>query len=126
MNDARTTDRERDSSRFLERLAEHYRPEPLGPAQRARFDARLRERIERRRRAPAWMPSLAGVTAALALAFWLWPAATPPPQPGVDLAALGAGWEADVLLADEDAPLAEEDYLPDEYQAIAFAFIDGT
>jgi hypothetical protein len=127
MNETIHTDRERESSQhFVERLAEHYRPEPLGPLERARFDARLRERIERRRRAPAWVPSLAGVAAVLALIWWVWPAATAPSPAAVDRAASDASWEADVLLVDADAELAEEEYLPDEYVAIAFAFIDGT
>jgi hypothetical protein len=125
-----TNDREREP-RFVRQLAEHYRPEPLGPAERARFDARLRERVERDHRAAAWLPSLAGVAAALALALWLWPAGPPTPETHVVAAAdlpsdaSDTRWETDVLLVDEDATLAEEDYLPDDYQAIAYAFIDG-
>lgn len=126
MNEDRRNDRGQEPSRrFVERLAEHYRPEPLGPVECARFDAALRERIDRRR-APGWQPSLlAGAAAALALAWWMWPAATPPPDSPLESAALPTTWEADVLLVDADANFAEEDYLPDEYVGIAFAFIDG-
>jgi hypothetical protein len=146
-----TPERHHDAERrFAERLAAHYRPEPLGGVERARFDAALRERIGRRRRARAFAPALAGAAGALALAFWAWPAATPAPGSGGDPVAsrqagaaadrevgaaeaevaagweaeVAAGWEADVLLA-ADAEPADEDYLPDEYVALAAAFLDG-
>jgi ferric-dicitrate binding protein FerR (iron transport regulator) len=127
-------DRDHDPDRrFAERLAEHYRPEPLDPAQRARFDAALRQRFERRQWAPAWVPALTGVAAALALGWWIWPAATPPMDSGTGVAPVAMAssleaseWEADVLLTDTDETLAaEEAYLPDEYVALAVAFIDG-
>jgi hypothetical protein len=140
-----TPERQRElERRFAERLAEHYRPEPLGAVERARFDAALRERIARRRRARVFAPALAGAAGALALAFWVWPTAAPEPGSGrgavASLPAAAAapqaearaaaagddagGWEADVLLA-ADAPPGDEDYLPDEYVAIAAAFLDG-
>jgi hypothetical protein len=125
-----TPDRDQDPDRrFAELLAEQYRPEPLGRAQCARFDAALRERIERRRREPVWIPALTGAAAALILAWWIWPAATPPTdsEADVDPVAMAASdWEVDVFLGDPDETLAaEEAYLPDEYVALAVAFIDG-
>jgi hypothetical protein len=125
-----TPDQDRDPDRrFAERLAKHYRPEPLDRAQRARFDAALRERIERRRRGPVWIPALTGAAAALTLAWWIWPAATPPTDSEVGVARVAmatSDWGVDVLMADPDETLAaEEAYLPDEYVALAVAFIDG-
>lgn len=136
MSDPRHDDFDR---RFVERLAGHYRPEPFGAMQRARFDATLRERIESRRRMPRWLPALAGSAAALAIAWWSWPLAAPSPAPEGEVrigraeiapaeagdAAEPTGWEADVMLVDADDTLAEEEYLPDEYLVIATAFIDG-
>lgn len=125
-----TPDRDQAANRrFAERLGEHYRPQPLSRAQRARFDAALRERIERRRVRPVWIPALTVAAATFSLAWWLWPAAPPtdleaPFAPVVALAP--SDWEVDVLLADADATLvSNEDYLPDEYVALAVAFIDG-
>jgi hypothetical protein len=128
-----TPDRDQDPDRrFAEHLAEHYRPEPLDRTQRARFDAALRERIERRRRGPVWIPALTGAAAALILAWSIWPAATPPTDSEVDVGPVASegmaasDWEIDVLLGDPDETLAaEEAYLPDEYVALAVAFIDG-
>jgi ferric-dicitrate binding protein FerR (iron transport regulator) len=122
-----TPDRDQDPDRrFAERLAKHYRPEPLDRAQRARFDAALRERIERRRRGPAWIPALTAAAAALTLAWWIWPLATPPTSSEARVAMATSDWEIDVLLADPGETLAaEEAYLPDEYVALAVAFIDG-
>ena len=125
-----TPNRDQDPGRrFAERLAEHYRPEPLGRAQCARFDAALRERIERRRRGLVWIPALTSAAAALMLSWWIWPAATPPThsEANVDPVAMAASdWEVDVFLGDPDETLAaEESYLPDEYVALAVAFIDG-
>lgn len=135
--------------RFAERLAAHYRPQPLDPAARTRFDATLRERLERRPGLPAWLPVLASAAAALVLFWWAWPAATPtndapeslprvavqvqaPTAPATqtpDAAASPAlqDWSADVLLADatDTGTPSEESYLPDEYVALAVAFIDG-
>lgn len=120
---------------FVDRLAEHYRPAPLGAVQQARFDANLRERLERRRLPVFWVPSLGGAVAvaALVLAFWMGGSSTtflPQPaaesQVAVDLDLADLNWEADVLSVDADALVAEEDFLPDDYMGIAFVFLDET
>jgi hypothetical protein len=121
--------------RFAERLAVHFTAEPLSPQQRARFDARLRERIERRGNVRRALPALAGAVAAAvaALAFGLWPAAVPEPgstpavvaeQPSEASPEVFEGWEAEVLLAGTGVTLDEEGYLPDDYVVIAAAFLD--
>lgn len=126
MSDGRhTTDRDREAVRnFAERVADHYRPEPFGPADRLRFDSGLRERIGHRR-APAWIPSLVGAAAAMSLGWLIWPASTPTSPTPIDPSAFATRWESDVLFVDADATLSEDEYLPDEYIVIAGAFLDG-
>jgi len=137
MTDRNEASDDRDA-RFAERLAFHYRPEPLSPRARARFDAALHARLERPPARPAWLPGLAGVAAALALLWWAWPAPAPEGNAlGSAPAALAADaradveqpgetdWQADVLLTDADSSLDEEEYLPDDYLVIAYALIDG-
>jgi hypothetical protein len=127
-DDRHTTDRDREAVRnFAELVADHYRPEPFGLAERMRFDAGLRERIGRGR-APAWIPSLIGAAAAMSLVWLIWPASTstsPASPTPVDPSAFATRWESDVLLVDADAALSEDEYLPDEYIVIAGAFLDG-
>lgn len=137
MNEKRHTDRDPGLDRhFAERVSEHFQPEPLAPSERARFDAELRERIHGRRRAPIWAPALVGTAAALALLWWASPIAEPIPQSErasevaassqVDSASeIPSNWEAEVLLVGADAVVLEEAYLPDDYEAIALAFLDG-
>lgn len=133
MTEMRQTDRDPELDRhFAERVSEHYRPKPLEPAQRARLDAELRDRIHRRRRAPIWVPAVvgAGAAAALALAWWASPVADtllPSQRTPAEIAwsAENTDWETDVLLVDANVVLLEEAYLPGDYEAIALAFIDG-
>ena len=63
------------------------------------------------------------------LSWWIWPAATPPTDSEANVypvAMAASDWEIDVFLGAPDETLAaEESYLPDEYVALAVAFIDG-
>lgn len=116
------------TQRFTARVAEHYRPEPLSLARRARFDAALRERIERPRARAFAFPSVVGAAAALGLAWLVWPAAAPPPAIAPEPSAFAARWESDVLEVGtapfDEVHHDEEEYLPDEYSVIAAAFLD--
>ena len=106
----------RDDAAFVRRIAEVYAPPPPSAASRARFDARLAERIRRRgARAPRGIAiaAAAAVTgAALALAWML-------PRQGTAPTAAGTGG-GEVLLALALGPAADRDAdLPDDYRAIA-------
>lgn len=101
-----------------------FAPEPLDPIRAASFDARLRDRLERRERRPRTWAALAtvGVAAAawLALSVDLAPVV---PESAPSAAALA--WEEEVVFGDElGDPLAIEDsdLLPPDYLALASAF----
>jgi hypothetical protein len=108
----------RDDAAFVARLADAYAPPPMTPARRARFDARLAERVQRARL--RFVPVLAAGAASLAIALFVVSqltrngpvapapgARSPSPASALVLAeALGSGSEF-------------EEALPPEYQAIA-------
>ncbi|HVH06154.1 MAG TPA: hypothetical protein VNE71_09175 [Myxococcota bacterium] len=115
-----------DLERWLERVRDGYAPPPVTPAQRAAFDARLRERIESPRRGLPWLPLSVGAglaTAALAaLLVRRAPVATAP----AGVAAADDEWAGEILLEDgsaygDDDP---EDALPPQYAAIASAWLE--
>ena len=108
---------------WLDALERSYRPEPLDGAAAARFDARLRERIERDARG-GWRragPPLGAALATVALAALVWvgggsrePRATPEEL---------ADWEWELWLGVEDeASLGLE--LPEDYAALSSAFLE--
>lgn len=122
---------------FIARVAAHYTPPPLTPAQRIAFDRALAERIARRRQI-AFRRSLAGLTAATCGAALLWIAThsfdpVAPMQPRESVVIEGVeGLAADetmlLVLADDSVELSgddgnggEEDFLPPEYTALAAA-----
>jgi len=127
-NDERRT-LSRDDSRFVKSLAEGYAPEPMTPAQQVAFDEALRERIEGR--SSRWRPmaalSIPAVAAAALAALWLVSGdarlgSAPSRAPTITAEA----WEAALLSPDDvvDADASEGDeMLPDEYLAIASAFL---
>jgi hypothetical protein len=106
----------RDDVAFAARIAGAYAPPPMTPARRARFDARLAERVQRARL--RFVPVLAAGAASLAIALFVASqltrngpvapgARSPSPASALVLAeALGTGSEF-------------EQALPPEYQAIA-------
>jgi hypothetical protein len=50
------SEHDRELARWLERVREGYAPPDPTPAQRAAFDVRLRERLERPPRVARWLP----------------------------------------------------------------------
>jgi len=132
--DERTPLRAKDEE-FIERLAARFEPAPLSPARRAAFDAALAERIASRRRSRLLAPALAAAAAAVAVAWFIVPADFDPAATGRgagdDIAAeasAAAHWERELfdpssLFEDDDVDDLEQ--LPDDYAAIADAFLDG-
>ena len=59
-----------DEQQFLQRLAEHYTPSPLNPAQQAAFDRKLEKRLASSTRRPFLRPATILVPAFAALLLW--------------------------------------------------------
>lgn len=109
---------------WLARVAEGWAPAPLDEAGRARFGARLAERIaaEERSTVVGWLAPLSSALVVVALAWWGFTGG-PAPAPAVDAprtAPRTAAWEWEVLLEDGTQDALS---LPDEYSAIAVAFL---
>lgn len=118
-DDARLEPRERA---LVQRIEQAYAPPPETPARRAAFSERLRARLEPRER-PLWAPALAAV--ALACLVWV---ALPTKPPSSEDALDDGAWEYELLVSSDVSPAADRDeslYLPDDYQAIAQAFLDS-
>ncbi len=115
---------------FVDRLAEAYAPEQMSTAERAAFDAGLRSRLGRRRRGPVLIPALAAAAAALLLWFMVSDSTGPVRLPGeAEPGAMVAGTWEDELFLSSDLSVSEDrdesEALPDDYLAIASAFLDG-
>jgi hypothetical protein len=119
----------REDARFVEQLRAHYAPPPRTAAQRAAFDARLAQRLERR----PWLRSLVPALAGASLAALLWAAL---PQLGsnsgdaeVTARVPGAtSFERVILYGDPVEATSgawEDEALPPEYAAIDSAFFEG-
>jgi hypothetical protein len=112
-------------ARLVRRLDALYRPPEPTAADRARFAARLEERIARRRERRPWLLGGAAATLAFvaALAFALLPRVEPGALPASDAGAAVAedapsAEEALLLLA--NGPLQDPDEaLPEDYQLLA-------
>ena len=110
-------------ARLVQKIDALYRPPAPTAAERARFAARLEERIARGRERRPWL--LGGAVAAAALALVLArlpqgePTAPPPVAPGFASAVeLPSAEEALLLLA--NGPLQDPDEaLPEDYQTLA-------
>jgi hypothetical protein len=124
----------REDEDFVKRVAESYAPPPLAAARRAAFDEALLGRIRRSHPARRWLTA-AGLPAAAAVglaAVWLFSL-----SPGTDglvpseesAPALSArAWEEELFLEGvffESEQPDESELLPEEYIAIASAFLDG-
>lgn len=108
---------------LVEWVGRHTAPPDETPARRAAFHASLRARLEPRRRLLV-APALAAVATAC-LVWWALPTSLPVGPASV---ALDAAWEDELLLSSDLSPSADEDesrYLPQDYQAIAFVFLES-
>ncbi len=118
-----------DEQRFIQRMAEHYAPQPLSAVQQATFDRALEERLADSSRSPFLRPSsiLVPVCAALLLWFAL-PYFKDRTPPAWDTAATemsdmqGTTSHPTLLAYAYYQSEAQEDFLPAEYLALADAF----
>lgn len=140
-----TTDQEKkpldhEEEEFVTWVATHYAPEPLAPAKRAAFDRALEARLARRARAPFRWSAAGVVTACTALFLWVAVRNHGPvvPAGGENPRVVMAGREESPSAADEatlltyaydsaefygdDDEEGEENFLPEEYEALAAAF----
>jgi hypothetical protein len=110
---------------FVERLASSYAPTPMTGARRAAFDDAVRPR-----RRPVLIPAI-GAAAAAALAWVvLSPSIGPMRLPGgEDSGPVAASFWEDELFLSSDLSASEDREesatLPEDYLAIAGAFLDG-
>jgi len=115
----------REDARFVEKLEALYRPPAPTAADRARFDARLEERLARGAARRAWLlpGAAAAAAAAAALVLALLPNAEPAER--VVAEASPAVFEPypsteETLLLMANGPLADRDEaLPEDYRMIA-------
>ena len=59
-----------NEQQFIQRLAEHYMPNPLNPVQQAAFDRKLEERLASSTRRPLLRPATILVPAFAAMLLW--------------------------------------------------------
>lgn len=119
---------ERDAA-FVERVSRGYGPPARSDAERAAFDARLRERLEQHSSAGSWVGRLVPALVVAAVASMLFlvrsePTAPTEPAPAVvastqttKLVLPSSPAEALMALADDDSEGIAES-LPDDYAAI--------
>jgi len=117
---------------FVERLASSYAPAPMTAARRAAFDEAIRARLERSRRLPVLIPAVgAAAAAALALVWLVLSYSMGPiglPWEGESEAVVASSWEDELFLSSDLSAAEDGDEsatLPEDYLAIAGAFLDG-
>jgi hypothetical protein len=138
-NDSERPVLEREDARLVARVRDAWAPAPMTSVQRAAFDARLQERVERAQRRVGLWPALGAGLAAAALAalaaLLFVRGANGPDTPPVVVAttapataqAATSAWAADLLYAeteDDDERALDDDGLPAEYAAIAGMLLD--
>lgn len=130
-----------EEKEFIQRLATHYTPAPMTPAQQGAFDRDLEERITRRARPSFFRPAAVITTACAALLLWftvphqdtgvlqgekqpgsvaVTRESTTPPESEEELLTY-AYYDPD-FYGDENDEEGEEGFLPDDYEAIVSAF----
>lgn len=115
---------------FVERLASSYAPAPMTAARRAAFDEAIRARLERPRRLPVLIPAV-GAVAAAALVWVVLSYSTGPiglPWEEESEAVVASSWEDELFLSSDLSAAEDGDEsatLPEDYLAIAGAFLDG-
>jgi hypothetical protein len=109
---------DRDARDFVRRIADAWAPDGMSAVERARFDARLAERLERgRARRVPWRVAAGSAGAAVGLLLALW---RPWVEPFAPTAAPAGDAELILALAREpEAGEGADAELPDDYQAIA-------
>ena len=120
-----------DERRFIQRVAEHYAPQPLSAAQRVTFDRTLEERLTDSSRSPFLRPAsiLIPICAALLLWFALpsQQASSPnfkaltPPSASIPPAQDTTSHPTLLAYAYYQSEV-DTDFLPTEYLALADAF----
>lgn len=125
---------DRQGERFVERLAAHYTPTPMTPAERVAFDTALWARLSRRSRRRALVPAVVAGAAVAAITWltitsWvpLWPQPGGEPEVAVVETPRATPWESELLFPHEALEISEDDnsiMLPDDYRAIARVFLD--
>jgi hypothetical protein len=125
----------RDEEQFVTRLAAHYAPTPLTPAQRAALDAALWTRFQRPPRWRLLAAALATVIVAGAVSWLALPGLFTPPTlreggPGASGVKMPGTvqWEDELLSSRELTDPDERDesaMLPDDYRVIAQVFLEG-
>lgn len=124
-----------EEERFIARFADAYRPAPMTSAQRTRFDAQIHHRLHTSTRKRQLVPVFATL-ALVSVVIWLTITGWLPllPQEGKKAATVvvqarrSTTWEYDLLFPLESPEAIERDdeaVLPDDYLAIAQAFLDG-
>jgi hypothetical protein len=126
---------DRGDARLVARMRGAWAPEPLTPARRTAFDARLQERIESRARGRGLWPALGAGLVAASLGWLVLTNQDPTVAPAPERVAItGVRADADrtaraaamLYTGLEEAYEGEvsDDTLPAEYAAIAGVFLD--
>jgi hypothetical protein len=111
---------------FVRHLADAYRPPPMTEARRARFDARLEERLASRARARRRPLLAATATAAIAFAVGVWGDRVAHRVGAVEESPASVAASAEAVLDLATGPVADaEEALPAEYRAISYLLIDA-
>jgi hypothetical protein len=112
-----------DDARFVARVADAYAPPEPSAADRARFRARLEEKLARRNRAPSWRwlaPAALAAVAALLVTTQLRVGDVAPGQVVSVTNRAASDAQEETLLALVTGEAASDDAsLPEDYQAIA-------
>ncbi len=123
-----------DEQRFIQRMAEHYAPQPLSAAHQATFDRTLEKRLTDSSRTPFLRPSSILVPVCAALLLWLAlpyfkdrsPLAPTPLSQDTIATEMSDGQYttpySTLLAYAYDQSEAQDDFLPAEYIALVDAF----
>ncbi len=100
-----------DDRALVAHIREHYAPPPMTAVERSRFDARLRARIEARRRMRWGLGGLALAGAAAAALLFAAGPRPPTPTPAPEMAALPATPDSEALALDWLVEAPADDWL---------------
>lgn len=100
-----------DDRALVAHIREHYRPPPMTAAERSRFDARLRARVEARRRMRWGLGGLALAGAAAAALLFAAGPRPPTPPPAPEMAAQPATPDREAIALDWLVEAPADDWL---------------